>query len=201
MFREALEDLKDRYLDRLTVLHVLSREEQDIPALAGRLDGAKLRALLPTVVAPERVGHAFVCGPETMIEDLTATLADLGVPPSRIQAERFTTEGDAMPARRPPPAAGAVPFATAALTYDGKTTIVPVDQDEAILDAGERAGLVLPWSCRGGMCSTCRARLTEGTVEMARNFALEAWELEAGFVLTCQARPTSAHVVLDYDHV
>jgi ring-1,2-phenylacetyl-CoA epoxidase subunit PaaE len=92
-------------------------------------------------------------------------------------------------------------FATATLTYDGKTTTVPMLQGEAILDAGERAGLVLPWSCRGGMCGTCRARLIEGKVTMAQNFALEPWETEAGYVLTCQSRPTSPHVVLDYDHV
>jgi ring-1,2-phenylacetyl-CoA epoxidase subunit PaaE len=202
MFRTALEDLKDHYLDRFTVLHVLSREEQDIPALGGRLDGERLRALLPAVVAPERVGHAFVCGPATMIDDLTATLADLGVRPDRIHAERFTPSGETIPVRPPmPPRAGTPAFATAALTFDGKTTVVPVNAGEAILDAGERAGLVLPWSCRGGMCSTCRARLTDGTVEMRQNFSLEPWETAQGFVLTCQARPTAAHVALDYDHV
>jgi ring-1,2-phenylacetyl-CoA epoxidase subunit PaaE len=200
MFRETLHDLKDRFLDRLTVLHVLSRETQDIPALSGRLDGAKLRTLLPTVLAPERISHAFVCGPATMIDDLTATLADLGLRPDRIHTERFTPSG-AAPPPAPRPAAEASAFATAAITFDGKTTTVPVAEGEAILDAGERAGLVLPWSCRGGMCGTCRARLTEGTVEMAQNFALEPWETAQGFVLTCQSHPTAAHVALDYDHV
>jgi ring-1,2-phenylacetyl-CoA epoxidase subunit PaaE len=137
-----------------------------------------------------------------MIDDLTTTLIDLGVRPDRIHAERFTPAGAAISQRPATPApAGAPPFATAAITHDGKTTIVPVDEGEAILDAGARAGLVLPWSCRGGMCSTCRARLTGGTVEMTQNFALELWETARGFVLTCQARPTTAHVALDYDHV
>ena len=99
------------------------------------------------------------------------------------------------------PLTGAPAFATATLTYDGKTTTVPMAEGEAILDAGERAGLVLPWSCRGGMCGTCRARLLEGEVTMAQNFALEPWETEAGLVLTCQSHPTSAHVAGDYDHV
>ena len=202
IFRAALEELKDRFLDRLTVVHVLSREQQDIAALSGRLDAAKLRLLLSAGTPPERIDHAFVCGPAGLIEDAIATLQSLGVPPARIHVERFTPAGASVPARPAlPPAAGAPAFATATLTYDGKTTTVPVAEGEAILDAGERAGLVLPWSCRGGMCSTCRARLVEGNVTMAQNFALEPWETEAGFVLTCQSRPVSRHVRLDYDHV
>ena len=199
LFRAALEALKDRFLDRLSVLHVLSREQQDIKALSGRLDAAKLRALLPGCVAPERIAHAFVCGPSGLIADAVATLPALGVPSGRIQVERFATEfAPAPPAA--PPSEPAPDVATATLTCDGKTTTVPVAAGEAILEAGERAGLVLPWSCRGGMCSTCRARLTAGEVTMARNFALEPWETAAGFVLTCQSRPVSRHVALDYDH-
>ncbi len=200
MFRTALEELKDRFLDRLTVLHVLSREPRDVPALGGRLDAAKLRRLLAANVAPERIDHAFICGPAGLIEAASATLAELGVPPARIDVERFAIAGAPAP-RVPRPAADAPAFATATLTYDGKTSTVPMAAGEAILDAGECAGLVLPWSCRGGMCGTCRARLLEGEVTMAQNFALEPWETEAGFVLTCQSYPKSAHVAVDYDHV
>ena len=177
MFRSALEDLKDRFLDRLAVLHVLSREQQDVAALCGRLDAARLRALLPAIIAPARIDHAFICGPAGLTEGATAALHALGVPAERVHVERFTPAGGPAATRAPAPRAADAPaFATAALTCDGKTTTVPLAEGEAILDAGERAGLVLPWSCRGGMCSTCRARLTEGRVTMAQNFALEPWE-------------------------
>ena len=176
MFRTALEDLKDRFLDRLSVLHVLSREQNDVPVLCGRLDAAKLRALLPAICPPERIGHVFLCGPAGLIADAGATLQALGVAAARIHAERFTAAaGSSRVEALPAPSVPA--FATATLTYDGTTTTVPVAEGEAILDAGERAGLVLPWSCRGGMCSTCRARLIEGEVKMAQNFALEPWEI------------------------
>ncbi|MCW3476970.1 1,2-phenylacetyl-CoA epoxidase subunit PaaE [Limobrevibacterium gyesilva] len=202
IFREALEDLKDRFLDRLSVFHVLSREEQDIAVLSGRLDGEKLRALLPTVVAPPAIDHAFVCGPAGMIDDVSATLQALGVQPARIHVERFTPAGGAIPAPRPVPVAADAPaFATATVIHDGKATDIPLAEGEAILDAAMRAGLDLPWSCRGGMCSTCRAKLQEGEVAMDQNFALEPWETDAGYILTCQSHPTTKHVTVDYDHV
>jgi ring-1,2-phenylacetyl-CoA epoxidase subunit PaaE len=202
MFREALADLKDRHLGRLSVLHVLSREQQDVAALNGRLDAAKLAAVLPSLAAPAAIEAAFVCGPPGLAEDAVPALQGLGIAPWRIQVERFTLAGEPMATRRaasPAPAPAAA--ATATLTYDGKTTTVPMAAGEAILEAGERAGLALPWSCRGGMCSTCRARLVEGEVTMAQNFALEPWELAAGYVLTCQSRAISSHVAVDYDHV
>ena len=129
-------------------------------------------------------------------------LAELGVPPARIHVERFTAAGRPT-ALRPPAsvAASAAPFATATIVHDGTATEVPVAEGEPVLDAALRAGLDLPWSCRGGMCSTCRARLTEGAATMALNFSLEPWETEQGYVLTCQAHPTTARVTVDYDHV
>jgi len=199
LFRGALEDLKDRYLDRLTVIHLLSREEQDVPALAGRLDAGKLAALLPSAVDPAEVDHALVCGPGAMIDTLSEALATLGVDPARIHSERFTPSG-----RRPPqpaPAAGEAPFAMATIIHDGKTNRIPVAAGEPVLEAAIRAGLDLPWSCRGGMCSTCRARLVAGGAAMTENYALEPWELAAGYVLTCQAHPTTTEVTVDYDAV
>jgi ring-1,2-phenylacetyl-CoA epoxidase subunit PaaE len=202
IFREALEDLKDKYLDRLSVFHVLSREAQDLPVLAGRLDREKLRTLLPGVLDPARVDHFFICGPAGMAEQLPAALRELGVAPERIHVERFVPADGPAPAPRPAPVRADAPaFATASITYDGKTSTVPIADGEAVLDAGLRAGLNLPWSCRGGMCSTCRARLHDGAVTMTQNYALEPWETEAGYILTCQSHPTTRHVTVDYDQV
>jgi len=199
LFREQLEDLKDRNLGRLVVQHVLSREQQDVAALNGRLDTDKLRALLPGLVDPGLIDAAFICGPDTMIDGLSTTLAELGVAVGRIHSERFTSATPITP--RPQPVASETPFATATVISEGRSTTIPVQEGEPVLEAAIRAGLDLPWSCRGGMCSTCRARVTEGTVAMELNFSLEPWETEQGYVLTCQAVPTSKHVVVDYDQV
>jgi ring-1,2-phenylacetyl-CoA epoxidase subunit PaaE len=200
LFREQLEDLKDRFLGRLSVCHVLSREEQDVAALSGRLDADRLRLLLPAMTEPSRIDAAYICGPAGMIEDLPAALAALGVAPARIHTERFTPSGPprATPAKPP---VDAPAFARATIIHDGKTREIDIAEGETVLDAAMRAGMDLPWSCRGGMCCTCRARLAEGAVTMTENYSLEPWELEAGYVLTCQAHPTTAHVTLDYDQV
>ena len=201
LFRTELEDLKDHYLDRLTVLHVLSREEQDVPVLTGRLDAGKITALLPSAADPATIAHAFLCGPGALIDTATETLAGLGVPPGRIHAERFTPAAPGRTAPPPAPAPGPAPFATATIIHDGTSNLIPVAAGEPVLEAAIRAGLDLPWSCRGGMCSTCRARITAGAATMEVNFSLEPWETDAGFVLTCQAHPTTAHVTVDYDAV
>jgi ring-1,2-phenylacetyl-CoA epoxidase subunit PaaE len=200
MFRATLEDLKDRHLGRLSVFHVLSREQRDVDVLNGRLDAAKLHVLLPRLLGGVAIDHAYVCGPHAMIEAATVALLACGVAPDAVHVERFTSvlEGRPRPPA-PPPAADAPPFATAVVIADGKRTELPVAAGEAVLDAAVRAGLDLPFSCKGGMCSTCRARLLEGSVSMTVNYALEPWETAAGFVLTCQSRPTSKRVVIDYD--
>ena len=201
LFRVALEDLKDRFLGRLSVFHVLSQEEQDLPILSGRLDGAKVRRLLTGIVPAAAVDHAFVCGPSGMIDDVEATLKALGLADDRIHVERFVSVHGGRPRPRAPIPPQAVPAHVAVLVVDGKRREVPVAAGEAILDAALRAGLDLPFACRGGMCSTCRAKLVEGAAEMALNYSLEPWELKAGFVLTCQAHPTTGRVVVDYDQM
>lgn len=204
LFRDEIEALKDRHLARLAVLHVLSREQQDIPVLNGRIDGEKLDAVLPGLCAGARPDVALVCGPGPMIDAATRHLAGLGMDRARILSERFTTGVEPRAAPRAEPAgeeAGAPPFAMASVVSDGASALVPMRAGETVLDAALRAGLDLPWSCRGGMCSTCRARVTEGSVEMEVNYGLEPWETAAGYVLTCQARPTTARVSVDYDHV
>ncbi len=199
MFRQSLEHLKDRYLSRLAVVHVLSREKHELSALHGRLDAARIAALLPGLVPIGAIDAAFLCGPDGMAAGARRALEGLGLDPARIQEERFTPAAGSLPRAKPaaPPEAPAA--ATATITVDGVTRDVPMASGESVLEAGLRAGLDLPWSCRGGMCCTCRAKVTEGAVAMATNYSLQPWEIEAGFVLTCQSRPTGATVTVDYD--
>jgi ring-1,2-phenylacetyl-CoA epoxidase subunit PaaE len=201
MFREALEELKDRFLQRFSLFHVISGEEQDIPILHGRLDGEKVRVLLRSLVPASSVDHVFICGPTGMSDEIEATCRDIGLAQDRIHVERFVSGLGGKPRPRKVIAPGAPPKAFASLVIVGKRREVPVADGEAILDAALRAGVDLPFACKGGMCSTCRARLVEGKAEMDVNYSLEPWELEAGFVLTCQAKPVSEKVVVDYDHV
>ena len=125
----------------------------------------------------------------------------IGIADDRIHVERFVSEFGGKPRAKTIIEAGAPPKAMASLTIDGKRREVPVAEGESILDAALRAGMDLPFACKGGMCSTCRAKLVEGEAQMEVNYSLEPWELKAGFILTCQARPVSERVVVDYDHV
>ena len=200
MFRGSLEDLKDRYMARLSIFHVLSREQQDVPVLNGHLDAGKVGMLMRAMLPPDAVDHAFVCGPQPMIEGLEKALADLGLPRPRIHVERFTPGAGGRPHPVAVPAM-APPKAIATVICEGARWEIPVAAGEAIIDAALRAGRNLPFSCKGGMCCTCRAKLLEGRVEMTVNYSLEPWETEAGYVLTCQAQPVTERVVVDYDQV
>ena len=201
LFREALEELKDRFLERLSVFHVISGEEQDLPILHGRLDGEKVTVLLRSLVPAESIDHVFICGPTGKSEEIEKTCRDIGIAEERIHVERFVSGLGGRPRPKAPIPPTAPPKAFASLIIDGKRRDVPVAEGEAILDAALRAGVDLPFACKGGMCSTCRAKLVEGKAEMELNYSLEPWELKAGFVLTCQAKPVSEKVVVDYDHV
>ncbi len=201
MFLEALEELKDRFLQRFSLFHVISGEEQDIPILHGRLDGEKVRVLLRSLVPASTVDHVFICGPTAMSEDIEATCRAVGIAEDHIHVERFVSGLGGKPRPKAVIVPSAPPKAFASLIIDGKRRDVPVAEGEAILDAALRAGMDLPFACKGGMCSTCRAKLVEGKAEMDVNYSLEPWELKAGFVLTCQAKPVSDRVVVDYDHV
>jgi ring-1,2-phenylacetyl-CoA epoxidase subunit PaaE len=201
LFLEELEELKDRFMQRLSLFHVISGEEQDIPILHGRLDGDKVRVLLRSLVPASHVDHVFICGPAGMSEDIEATCRAIGIADEKIHVERFVSEFGGTPRPKAVVAPGTPPKAMASLIIDGKRREVPVAEGEAILDAALRAGMDLPFACKGGMCSTCRAKLVEGDAQMEVNYSLEPWELKAGFILTCQARPCSEKVVVDYDHV
>ena len=203
LFREALEDLKDRYLDRFSVFHVLSQEEQDIAILNGRLDADKVRRLTRHLVPIAAIDHAFICGPSDMSAAIEGALADAGLAADRIHIERFVSAADGRPRSAPviAPVPDDAPSRRATLIIDGKRRDVSVYEGEAILDAALRAGMDLPYACKGGMCCTCRAKLVEGEAVMTVNYSLEAWELKAGFILTCQAHPLTDYVRVDYDQV
>lgn len=206
IFKDALEDLKDRHLARLVIHHVLSREAQEVPLLSGRIDGARLAALLRATGPAAAFDHAFLCGPGALIAEGAGALQQLGLAPERIHVEYFSTDGMPVEPRTPrrsvaKGAVDAAPVATAAITLQGVRQEIAVYAGETIVDAGLRAGLEMPYSCRGGMCCTCRARLTEGEVRMEFNYSLEPWETAAGFVLTCQSHPLTPRVALDYDAV
>jgi ring-1,2-phenylacetyl-CoA epoxidase subunit PaaE len=200
LFRSELEALKDRFIGRLSIVHILSKEQQDIPILNGRVDATAVKTLLPSLMPGTLPDIALLCGPGEMIDAATAVLAAAGMPQTAILSERFFA--GTIPISRPrmerPLEAR---FATATIIADGVSTSIPVAEDETVLDAALRAGLDLPYSCHAGMCSTCRARVTDGTVVMTVNYGLEPWETKAGYVLTCQATPTTTRVTVDYDHV
>lgn len=202
MFKDALEAMKDRYLGRFRLVHVLSRESQDVALLNGRVDGAKLRELATRgLIDPHEADAVFLCGPGGMIDEVSAALVDLGVPDERIRFERFSEAGSPPPAARSREAeAAAASGVRVEVILDGARRAFDLrDGDATVLEAAERAGLDLPWSCRGGMCCTCRCRVADGAAEMAVNYSLEPWEVEAGFTLACQARPTSDRLTLDFD--
>lgn len=199
LFRQELEDLKDRFVERLAVHHVLSREVQDVPLLDGRLDGAKAELFLRTVGDVAAVDAAFLCGPSGMIEAVSAKLVALGLPAERVRREVFSTEGEAPRRVAARPDAPAESGAALSVRIDGSTHRVAMRDDETVLEAALRHGLDLPYACRGGMCCTCRAKVLEGAATMDQNFSLEPWEMAENFTLTCQARPTTPTITVDYD--
>ncbi|MEY4978553.1 MAG: 1,2-phenylacetyl-CoA epoxidase, subunit [Pseudomonadota bacterium] len=206
MFNEALQDLKDRYPSRLTLIHILSRQAQEVPLLQGRIDGDKVRHIISTLLPVASMDEVFICGPEAMIEATEQALLGAGVRPDRIHTERFTspTLQALPPEQRQRAVLGQPALRTngeVALTVvlDGKPHQLRMGKDERVLDVALNAGLDLPWSCRGGVCCTCRAKVMQGAVQMDKNFTLEPWETDKGFVLSCQARPTTDTLVVSYD--
>lgn len=206
MFNEALQDLKDKYKNRLTLVHVLSRQAQEVPLLEGRIDGDKVRQLIDTLLPAASMDEVFICGPEAMIDATEAALLEAGVPPERIRTERFgsprldalSPQARAAAIAHPDPQVPTGEVALA-LTLDGKTHQLAMRRDQHVLDVALAAGLDAPFSCRDGVCCTCRAKVTAGSVSMDKNFSLEPDEVAQGFVLTCQARPTSDALAVSYD--
>ena len=206
MFNEALQDLKDKYKNRLTLIHVLSRQAQEVPLLEGRIDAAKVQQLIDTLLPAKSMDEVFVCGPEAMIDAVQGALTSAGVRAERIYSERFTSptlENLTPDARRaavvqPDPEAPAGQVQLTVL-IDGKSHELAMRTDQHVLDVALSAGLDLPYSCKAGVCCTCRAKVLDGAVVMDKNFTLEGDEMAQGFVLSCQARPTSDRLVVSYD--
>ena len=200
MFKEELAGLKDTYLGRFNLVHVLSREAQDIELLHGRIDRAKADALLAQWVRLDTIDTAFVCGPEGMMDAVTAALKARGFPDSQIKVERFAAS---IPKHTHVALVAPEPGHTeceVTVIIDGATrTFILEKAKENILEAGLKNGVELPYSCKGGVCSTCRCRLVEGEVDMDVNFALEDYEVARGFILACQSYPVTDKVTIDFD--
>jgi ring-1,2-phenylacetyl-CoA epoxidase subunit PaaE len=210
MCLEELLALKDRHLGRLSLHFVMSREPQEVELYNGRVDGVRVRQFATTFFRPQEVREYFVCGPGDMIEQVSGALRELGVDGSRIHAEHFTVatvadavRPDAAAEPRPTAPRATEPAADAAevtILMDGRRRAFSMKMnDDTVLDAAARAGIELPFSCRAGVCSTCRTKVVRGEVEMAQNYALEDWELEQGYVLACQSRVKTPALELDYD--
>jgi ring-1,2-phenylacetyl-CoA epoxidase subunit PaaE len=230
LFAKELENLKDRHLGRFTLLHTLSHsEESGAPLLEGRITADKVRALAASLFKPADVAHVFLCGPGSMIKEARTALLDVGFTRERVHHEFFAPAGSAPSPRlragiRPSGSDTATPTPLAQGVSDPEGLTPPEERGEGIsteavaildgirhrftvppggkvVDAALAAGVRVPYSCKGGMCCTCRARLIEGEAEMATNYSLEPWEIERGFILTCQAVPTSLRLVVDYDQM
>lgn len=202
MFRTALEDLKDRFMTRFLLTHVMDEEAQDVELFNGRLDAEKLETLATRgLITPADYDAIYVCGPQPMIEAASAALRDLGAPQERIKYELFTPSG-APPVASARASARSIEGTEVEIVLDGaRRSFKLTAEDGSVIEAAARAGLDLPYSCANGMCATCRCRLAEGEADMVQNFSLEPWEQEAGFILACQAQPKTPKVVLDFDAV
>jgi ring-1,2-phenylacetyl-CoA epoxidase subunit PaaE len=203
MFKEELDDLKDKYMARLVIHHVFSDENSEMDLHMGVMNRQKISEFLGTLVRPSGIDHAYICGPFQMNDEAEAALLAAGVPEERIHIERFGIAqqasgqvGAVLHQAQPGDAAKA----RITIVRDGLAREIAFSREQpSILDAASAAGLEVPFSCTSGVCGTCRAKLVEGKVRMERNFALDKKEVAAGYVLTCQAHPTTERVVLSFD--
>jgi ring-1,2-phenylacetyl-CoA epoxidase subunit PaaE len=200
MFLEELEDLKNRYLGRLQLVHVLSREPQDVELFNGRLDPDRIRRILDVLAPVETVDEWYLCGPYGMVTGAQELLRESGVDGRHVHHEIFHVAEQESPRQEVVVDESAPPAAVVTVNLDGRTTRVAMPtKEETILNATLRSRPDAPYSCTGGVCGTCRARLVSGEVRMDRNYALEPEEVEAGMVLACQSHPVTDEVSLDYD--
>jgi ring-1,2-phenylacetyl-CoA epoxidase subunit PaaE len=199
MFLDEVHDLKDRFPDRLQLVHVLSRESQEVELFSGRLDGPRLRRILEALAPAEDVDEWFLCGPQQLVRELREAIGEAGGDVTHVHTELFHAD----PVPRAPVAAlagGAEGAAHVTIRLDGRASDLELRPDDVpVLEAALRVRSDLPFACKGGVCGTCRARVVEGSVAMDANYALEPDEVARGYVLTCQSHPTAERVVLDYD--
>lgn len=200
IFKEELEDLKDLYRERLNLVFILSREQQDIDLFNGRIDRAKCDQLLEKWIDPSDIDFAFICGPHAMMEDVSASLQAHGVPASHVKVELFATSLPKMPRATPVHHVLGHDECQVTVIQDGRTRQFTMKKNEqSVLDSGLAQGLEMPYSCKGGVCSTCRCKVVDGEVDMDANFALEDYEIARGFRLACQSYPVTDQLVIDFD--
>ena len=202
MFREEIEDLKNRFMDRLNILHILEDDAQDIELFQGRVDPEKCAALFEHWIDVSQVDTAFICGPEPMMLGIVAALKAHGMHEDQIKFELFLSSQPGRLTR--PAAADADPTAAVAttevtVTLDGATRRFAMPRDLSVLDAARDNTLDAPYACKAGVCSTCKCRVIDGEVEMMANHALEDYEVRAGYILSCQSFPLTDRLVIDYD--
>jgi ring-1,2-phenylacetyl-CoA epoxidase subunit PaaE len=199
MFLDELEGLKDRYHPRFQLFHILSREGSDVPLLSGRIDAQKIRTIHDRLLGRQEVDGWYLCGPFDLVMMARETLEELGVEGHKIHNELFFAgplDTSTIPPE-PPPGEGSVDLT---VILDGRAVDTRMTPETSILDAALRVRSELPFSCKGGMCATCKGLIEEGEVRMDKNYALIDSEVEAGYVLTCQAHPITEKVVVRYDH-
>jgi len=201
MFREELEDLKNLYMGRLTVIHVLESDAQDIDLFTGRVDANKCEALFAHWIDIDSVDTSFICGPEPMMLGIAAALREHGLSDDQIKFELFASAQPGRIKRKATSDTGSVAAKSteATITMDGSARSFTMDKDQSILDAALENALDAPYACKAGVCSTCKCKVLEGEVEMLANHALEDYEVARGYVLSCQAYPLTDKVVVDYD--
>ena len=202
MFNEALQDLKDRFAGRFTMIHILSSQAQEVDLLQGLIDGDKVRALMATFLPVKSMDEVFICGPAPMMDAVEKALVDAGVPANRVYTERFSAgapAGAEVVSIDAPKAAVAARTVQLTIVVDGTEHHLTMSSTERVLDVGLDAGLDLSYSCKAGVCCTCRAKVMCGSVTMDKNYTLEADEIAQGFVLSCQARPTSDTLTISFD--
>lgn len=199
IFKEELAELKDLYLTRLNIVYIMSREQQDIELFNGRITGEKCEQLFKQWIDLKSVDTAFICGPESMMHEVSDALQANGLPKSSIKLELFAASIPKKQAHQVHQVIGKQECEVT-LIIDGSHASFTMEKDkESVLDAGLRQGIDMRYSCKGGVCSTCRAKVIDGKVDMDVNFALEDYEVARGFVLSCQAFPVTDKVVLDFD--
>ena len=199
MLREELADLKDRFLERLSIVHVMSREKQDIDLFNGRIDGAKCHALFQHWISIAEIDTAFICGPEAMMQSVSSALMDAGLSKEKIRTELFFASAPTQQ-RKPSAVQAAEGRCDVTLVIDGRHQSFSMDRNQqSVLEAGLAQGIDIPYACKGGICATCRCKVSEGKVDMDANYVLEDYEIARGFVLSCQAYPASDTLVIDFD--
>ena len=201
MFREELEDLKNLHLGRLNIIHILETDAQDIDLFTGLVDEGKCKALFEHWIDIESVHTALICGPEPMMLGINKSLQAHGLPKDRIKFELFAAaQTGRLPRKKSAQKSGNEKQETAVkITLDGTSRSLAMPRDLTILEAALENSLEAPHACRAGVCSTCKCKVLEGEVEMAANHALEDYEVERGYVLSCQAFPLTKTLVVDYD--